>query len=160
MSVWAIATSSIQSHFQMRSTAARRYVPGAPEIYFNKAIDNSRLVKLDDPERRREIRMFTLAMSVIFVLCTMYVWQHFRSIEYGYNIEAARAERDRLTEENRELRLEEATLKSPDRIDAIARKMGFEAPQAGQVQHMDGDVDSGVPVMARAAGVSVVSLSQ
>ncbi len=161
MSVWAIATSSIQARFEGRSSQqARRFVPGAPEIYFQKAIDNSRLVKLDDPQRRREIRMFTLAMSVIFVLCTVYVWQHFRSIEYGYNIEAAKAERDRLTEENRELRLEEATLKSPDRIDAIAKKMGFDVPQAGQVQQMDGDVDGGAPVMARAAGVSVVSITQ
>ncbi len=161
MSVWAIATSTIQARFQARNTqAARRFVPGAPEIYFHKAIDNSRLVKLDDPQRRREIRMFTLAMSVIFVLCTVYVWQHFRSIEYGYNIEAAKAERERLTEENRELRLEEATLKSPDRIDAIAKKMGFDVPQAGQVQQMDGVGDAGGPVMARAAGVSVVSISQ
>lgn len=172
MSVWAIATSSIQERLQAclavspeiakpsRRSGGRRFVPGAPEIYFHKAIDNTRLVKLDDPHRKREMRLFTIAMSVVFVLCTVYVWQHFRAIEYGYNIEAAKAERDRLVEENRALRMQEATLKDPQRIDKLARDMGLEMPRAGQVQRMDGSAESSGPVMARAAGVSVVSLAQ
>ncbi len=172
MSVWAIATSSIQERLQARfaspvgdvkpsrRSGARRFVPGAPEIYFQKAIDNTRLVKLDDPHRKREMRMFTIAMGVLFVLCTVYVWQHFRAIEYGYNIEAAKSERDRLVEENRALRMQEATLKDPQRIDKLARDMGLEMPRAGQVQQMDGATEASGPVMARAAGVSVVSLAQ
>lgn len=172
MSVWAVATSSIQERLQarfgapvadakpLRRSGRRRFVPGAPEIYFHKAIDNTRLVKLDDPHRKREMRMFTIAMSVLFVLCTVYVWQHFRAIEYGYNIEAAKAERDRLVEENRALRIQEATLKDPQRIDKLARDMGLAMPRAGQVQQMDGTTEPGGPVMARAAGVSVVSLAQ
>lgn len=172
MSVWAIATSTLQDRLQsrfaappasvkpLRRSGARRFVAGAPEIYFHKTIDNTRLVKLDDPRRKRELRMFTIAMSVLFVLCTVYVWQHFRAIEYGYNIEAAKTERDRLTEANRELRMEEATLKDPQRIDKLARNMGLEMPKAGQVQQMDGTSEVGAPVLARAAGISVVSLSQ
>lgn len=172
MSVWAVATSSIQERLQARFVAqpvpvkssrksgARRFVPGAPEIYFHKSIDNTRLVKLDDPDRKRELRMFTVAISVLFVLCTVYVWQHFRAIEYGYNIEAAKSERDRLTEENRALRMQEATLKDPQRIDRLARDMGLQMPRAGQVQQMDGTAESNAPVMARAAGISVVSLAQ
>jgi cell division protein FtsL len=172
MSVWAIATSSIQERLQARfvtpvasarpsrRSGARRYVPGAPEIYFPKSIDNTRLVKLDDPDRKREMRMFAVAISVLFVLCTVYVWQHFRAIEYGYNIEAAKTERDRLTEENRALRMQEATLKDPERIDRLARDMGLQMPRAGQVQQIDGTADNNTPVMARAAGVSVVSLAQ
>jgi cell division protein FtsL len=170
MSVWAVATSGLQEILRSRAKSAivtdvpvrrtpRRYVPGAPEVYFQKAIDNTRLVKLDDPVRKREMRMFTIAMSVIFVLCTVYVWQHFRAIEYGYNIEAAKADRDRLIEQSRVLKLEEASLKDPERIDRLARSMGFDVPQAGQVQHMDAAPDSNGPVMAR-AGVTVVSLSQ
>jgi cell division protein FtsL len=170
MSVWAVATSSLQDVLQSRvksviasdapvRRAPRRFVPGAPEVYFSKAIDNTRLVKLDDPQRKREMRMFTIAMSVIFVLATVYVWQHFRAIEYGYNIEAAKADRDRLIEANNALRLEEAKLKDPERIVKLALKQGLEAPHAGQVQQMDAAPESNGPVMAR-AGVSVVSLSQ
>ena len=37
-----------------------------PEVFFTKHIDNSRIVKADDPERRREMRTFTAVMSVLF----------------------------------------------------------------------------------------------
>ena len=43
-------------------TPVRRSVAGiTPEFYFQKTIDNSRLVKVSDPQRRREIRMFSAA---------------------------------------------------------------------------------------------------
>ena len=171
MSVWAVATSSLQDILQSRAKSAvatdapvrrtpRRFVPGAPEVYFHKAIDNTRLVKLDDPIRKREMRMFTIAVVVIFVLCTMYVWQHFRAIEYGYNIEAAKQELQHLNDAKRELQLQEATLKDPQRIDRMAKAQGFDVPHAGQIQQMDAMPASDQPVMARAAGVTVVSLSQ
>ena len=32
---------------------------GTPEIYFRKSIDNSRLVKVEDPRREREMRIFS-----------------------------------------------------------------------------------------------------
>jgi cell division protein FtsL len=171
MSVWAVAISSLQDILQSRAKSAvatdapvrrtpRRFVPGAPEVYFHKAIDNTRLVKLDDPIRKREMRMFTVAVSVIFILCTVYVWQHFRAIEYGYNIEAAKQERDHLIDVKRNLQLEEASLKDPQRIDRLAKAQGYGVPNAGQIQQMDAVPESNGPVMARAAGVTVVSLSQ
>jgi len=53
-------------------------------------------------------------------------------------------------EMNRALRLEEASLRDPQRIDVLARQMGLVAPQAGQVIRMDdGGSDPGAPVMAR-----------
>ena len=72
--------------------------------------------------------------------------------------QALRSQRDQLTDVNKTLRLEEASLKDPERIDAIARRMGMQMPMAGQVQHMEQGGDVGGPVMARAAGVSVVSV--
>ncbi len=127
----------------------------APEIYIAKHIDNSRLVRVADHERNREMGMFTVALVVLFALVIGYAWQHFSAIEYGYRIEALRAQRDSLTELNRALRLEEASLRDPERIDALAQQMGLVAPQAGQVIRLDtGDErDAGGPVMAR---VSVV----
>src|ERR1700722_8803815 len=46
-----------------------------PEIFFTKHIDNSRIVKADDPERQREMRSFTGVMGVLFMLGMVYVWQ-------------------------------------------------------------------------------------
>lgn len=126
-----------------------------PEFYFPKAIDNSRVVKVSDPKRRREIRMFLLSVAAVFVLLMFYTWQHFRSIEYGYRIEAQKSERDRLAEVNKALRLEEASLRDPGRIDPLARQMGLTAPQPGQVVLLDSD-DVGGRVMAQMSPVAVI----
>ena len=37
---------------------------GTPEIYFRKTIDNSRLVKVEDPRREREMKYFGLALCL------------------------------------------------------------------------------------------------
>ena len=134
-------------------------MPGAPEIYFAKAIDNSRLVKVADPRRRREMKVFGIVLVVLLALVMVYLCQHFSSIDYGYKIEKLRSQRDHLNEANRALKLEEASLRDPGRIDVLAKAMGLQTPQAGQVQAMDAPALSGGPVMARAA-VSVVSLPE
>ena len=130
---------------------------GTPEIYFRKAIDNSRLAKFEDPRRAREMKHFGIALCLLFVLVMGYALQHFRAIEYGYKIESLRAERDGLMEMNRALRLEEASLRDPERIDVMARKLGLQSPQPGQVIRMDASDDTATPVMASVTPVSVVS---
>ncbi len=133
--------------------------PGTPEIFFTKAIDNSRLMKVVDPRRRREMAIFGATLAVLFALVMMYGWQHFSSIEYGYKIEQLKSNCDQLAEANRTLKLEQASLRDPERIDAMARQMGMQAPQAGQVQRLDSDglVTPGAEVMARMSSVSVIS---
>ncbi|HKB98046.1 MAG TPA: cell division protein FtsL [Terriglobales bacterium] len=131
---------------------------GTPEIYFRKTIDNSRLVKVEDPRREREMKQFAFALCCLFLLVMGYALQHFRAIEYGYKIETLRSQRDGLTEMNRALRLEEASLRDPERIDVMARKLGMQSPQPGQVVRMDADADATAPVMASVTPVSVVSL--
>jgi hypothetical protein len=37
-----------------------------PEVFFTKHIDNSRIVKADDPERRKEMRLFAGVMTMLF----------------------------------------------------------------------------------------------
>jgi cell division protein FtsL len=132
---------------------------GTPEIYFAKAIDNSRLVKMEDPRRGRERRQFGVALACLFLLVMTYAWQHFRAIEYGYKIESLKMQRDGFVEENRVLRLEEASLRDPQRIDTLARQFGLQSPQAGQVIRMDSAVpDSGGPVMASMTPVTMISV--
>jgi len=126
-----------------------------PEFYFRKAIDNSRLVKVVDPRRRRELRMFSASVAALFLLMMFYAWQHFSAIEYGYRIEAQKSDRDRLVEVNRRLKLEEASLRDPGRIDALARQMGLESPQPGQVVRLETD-RAGGPVIAQVSTVAVI----
>jgi cell division protein FtsL len=127
-----------------------------PEVFFTKHIDNSRIVKADDPERRREMRQFTAVMSFLFVLVMVYVWQHFTAIEIGYHVEAQKQQVEQLREENRQLRLSEAQLTDPGRIDRIAKQLGLDSPQPGQVVRPEGG-DPNAPVVAQ-AGVPSVSM--
>jgi len=123
-----------------------------PEIYFAKAIDNSRLVKVRDPRRTRELLLFAMAVAVLVLLVMLYAWQRFGAIEYGYRIEAVKAQRESLAELNRALRLEEASLRDPERIDLLARRMGLESPRPGQVLRLEPSSDGGAPMLAREFG--------
>src|ERR1700734_212336 len=91
---------------------------GTPEIYFRKSIDNSRLVKVEDPRREREMKQFGLALGCLFLLVM-----------------------------GGALRLEEASLRDPERIDSTARRLGLQPPAPGQVLRMDVGNDAAVPVM-------------
>ena len=133
--------------FEMQRRARRG---PTPEVFFAKHIDNSRIVKADDPKRRREMRVFTMTMGVLFVLVMIYVWQHFSAIEAGYQVETQKQQVAQMMERNRQLRLSEAELSDPGRIDQIARQLGLGAPQPGQVVRPDGAVGN-APVLAQAS---------
>ncbi len=150
-----MATATVQAN----KIASRRqsFWIGTPEIYFAKAVDNSRLVKVEDARRGREMRQFSIALCCLFLLVMTYAWQHFKAIEYGYQIESLKMQRDSLVEMNRELHLEDASLRNPERIDLMARKLGLQSPQAGQVMRLDTSTDGGAPVMASMTAVSVIS---
>ncbi len=156
----SIAAPQIQAPWGR--TLRARPVPavrgGVPEIYFTKTIDNSRLVKVADRDRNREMAMFFGALCLLFALTMVYAWQHFSAIEYGYRIEALRSTRDSLAETHRTLELEAASLRDPERIDTLARQMGLTSPQAGQVVPMDAPAaDPAAPVMARVSAETPVA---
>ena len=150
-------TAAAAARAAVTATQRGSFWVGTPEIYFAKSIDNSRLVKIEDPRRGREMRQFSIALCCLFLLVMTYAWQHFKAIEYGYQIESLKMQRDSLVEMNRELHLEDASLRNPERIDAMARKLGLQSPQAGQVMRLDVSVDGGAPVMASVTPMSVLS---
>jgi cell division protein FtsL len=121
-----------------------------PEVFFVKRFDNSRIVKAADPVRVKEMRLFASAMAVLFGLIMMYGWQHLSSIEYGYRIESEKQQMQQLEEQNRQLRLSEAQLGDPARIDQMARQLGLTAPQPGQVVRPDATADPNAPALAEA----------
>lgn len=152
----AAATAVVQV-----SAKSKRRKPcwvGTPEVYFSKSIDNSRLVKVEDPRRGREMKQFGIALCFLFLLTMTYTWQHFKAIEYGYRIESLKNQRDGMVEMNHALRLEEASLRDPERIDLLARKLGLQSPQAGQVMRLEGSEDVTAPVMASATPISVLTI--
>lgn len=121
-----------------------------PEVFFAKKIDNSRLKKVSDPRRSKEMRSFTKAMVMLLFLSLVYGWQHFSAIEYGYSIASQKQELRKLEESNYHLRLSEAQLNSPERIDHLANQLGLAAPVPGQVVRPNGSMDPSAPVLAEA----------
>jgi cell division protein FtsL len=132
----------------LASQPLRRRGVRTPEFYFTKHFDNSRLVKAPDPARVREMRVFSAAVTMLFSLIMIYGLQHFSAIERSYHVEAEKQAVEQLREENRQLRLKEAELTQPARIDGMARQLGLEAPQPGQVVHPSAPADASAPALA------------
>ena len=80
-----------------------------------------------------------VSLGGLLALCALlYAWQHFETIQMRYQLESLRSERSQAAELNQELKLEVAGLRSPGRIDVIARRqLGLTAPVPGQVAPMD-----------------------
>jgi hypothetical protein len=138
----------------MAQQPLRRRGVRTPEVHFSQSFDNSRLVKAADPLRARQMRVFSAAIAVLFLLVMIYGLQHFSAIEGGYRVESEKQVLDQLREENRQLKLSEAQLTQPDRIDKMARELGLMEPQPGQVVHPNAGPnlgpDVGTPVLAQA----------
>src|SRR6195256_1042532 len=132
-----MSAAAATMQYPVPASERRSFWTGTPEIYFSKAIDNSRLVKVEDPRRNREMKQFGTALGFLFLLVFTYAWQHFKAIEYGYQIESAKRELSERTEMNHALRLEDASLRDPERIDVLARRIGLVPPEPGQVIRMD-----------------------
>jgi cell division protein FtsL len=135
----------------MAQQAQRRRRVRTPEFYFTQHFDNSRLVKASDPVRMREMRVFSAAVAVLFSLIMIYGLQHFSAIESSYRVESEKQALDQLREENRQLRLNQAELTQPGRIDQMAHQLGLAEPQPGQVVHSDARPASGAPTLAQIA---------
>jgi cell division protein FtsL len=147
-------TASVAARNQQRfeQQYSRRRGP-TPEMFFEKHIDNSRIVKADDPERKREMRRFAIAMMFLFSFTMVYVWQHLASIDLGYTVENQKHQVELMREDNRQLRLAEAQLSEPGRIAQIAKEqLGLDAPLPGQVVQPNAQ-DANAPVLAQMQGL-------
>jgi cell division protein FtsL len=104
-----------------------------------KHIDNSRLVREVDEERRRECFSLLGLGVLVFLFVLLFAWQHFQCVRYGYQIEQFKAEHAKLEEQNHQLRLEQAALADPERIDTLARtRLGMVTPNPRQLIRVGG----------------------
>jgi cell division protein FtsL len=110
-----------------------------PDFYFVKQIDNSRLVRVVDVERRRELLSLLGLGVLVFSFLLLLAWQHFQCVRYGYQIEQLKADYATLEEQNHTYRLEQAALADPQRIDTLARtQLGMVTPNPQQLIRVAG----------------------
>ena len=134
-----MATATISLPNTARHPRSPSRIAGAgrasfPNVYYLKRIDNSRLRREVDPEKRRECFSLLGLGILVFLFGLLFAWQHFECVRDGYQIEQRKAERAALEEWNRQLRLEQASLADPARIDALARKeLGLVPPGPRQM---------------------------
>lgn len=83
----------------------------------------------------KRIDLFSLGVGLLLLLGGLfYVWQHVQVVRLGYEIEQLKKERAALIQREKELALELAWLKSPKRVEEIARgRLGFITPVPGQI---------------------------
>jgi cell division protein FtsL len=87
-------------------------------------------------KKRIEFKFSTVIIVSLVLMTTalIYVWSHLNSTKLNYLIAEEISIRDNLIEENKRLKVEYATLRSPQRIEAIARdKLGMHYPEREQV---------------------------
>jgi cell division protein FtsL len=120
------------------------------EYYTIKRIDNSRLVRPAPPARLREFWRRVAVGAAMAGCLLFYVWQHFQCIQVRYQIEQLESQRAKTVELNQQLHLEVATLRSPMRVDAMARNLGLTVPVPGQVAPAEGPSEA---VLAQARAV-------
>jgi hypothetical protein len=95
--------------------------------------DNSRLVKASDPVRVREMRVFSAAVAVLFSLIMIYGLQHFYAIESSYRVESEKQGARAVARGQSPVAPERSRAHAAGRIDQMARQLGLDAPQPGQV---------------------------
>lgn len=75
-----------------------------------------------------------IALMVIFIAeLLVYTWCRVQYVRTGYEITDATKENQRLTELQERLKVEEARLRSPERLMRIAQQRGLVLPDSKQV---------------------------
>jgi cell division protein FtsL len=87
------------------------------------------------PRQRQRFSFLTLFLAVCLVgLALLHVWVRLQVVRLGYVLSTTTKLQSQLERENRELRVEWATLTSPGRLGVMAReRLGLVEPEKGQV---------------------------
>ncbi|MBW1676296.1 MAG: cell division protein FtsL [Deltaproteobacteria bacterium] len=83
--------------------------------------------------RHPMIAIWVAIMVVLMAQLLVYTWCRVQYVQTGYEITEATQEHQRLMDLHRKLQVEEARLRSPERIMRIGRQRGLVMPGSKQV---------------------------
>lgn len=82
----------------------------------------------------RRLFLMVILTAALIALVLIHVWLRLQVVHTGYVLSTTSKLQSRLEQENRELKIELATLTSPERLELLARqRLGLRAPEKGQV---------------------------
>jgi cell division protein FtsL len=116
------------------------------EYAIKKDVRNNPIVREVDEARHRELWK-SVALAGFLVLVLLFsAWQHFELLRHGYRVEQMQRERAAEEEAARHLRLEIDTLRSPQRIEALAtQQLRLVAPSKDEAIVLERVVPSELP---------------
>ncbi|MFQ5852579.1 MAG: cell division protein FtsL [Candidatus Binatia bacterium] len=90
--------------------------------------------RLSKPQRLRDLFSIFLLCFCLLSLALLHVWLRLQVVRLGYVLSTTSKLQSQLEQENRELKLELATLSSPDHLEEMARlRLGLREPKKDQV---------------------------
>jgi cell division protein FtsL len=103
------------------------------EYAIKKDVRNNPIVREVDEARQRELWKTAGVAGFLVIVLLFSAWQHFELLRHGYEIEELNRARAAEEEIGRQLRLEIDTLRSPQRIEALAiGRLHLVPPSAGE----------------------------
>jgi len=120
-----------------------RALPNDDIYFFSKRIDNSRVVRQQDPSAGGECWSAVGAAAVVLVLGASVIAPHVGSVLAGYKLEALKQERQTLLDQRRDLEVREASLLSPYRLHELAAARNLTSPAADQIIHLENQAREG-----------------
>lgn len=82
----------------------------------------------------RHVTATVLLVLFLVGVVLLHVWLRLQVVHMGYVLSTTSKLQSQLEQENRELKVELATLTSPDRLEAMSRRrLGLTLPEKGQV---------------------------
>ena len=105
--------------------------------FFVKRIDNSRVVRAEDPVARGACWKMIGSVVAAAVLLVAVLLPSAYSLLAGYQVQSLKQEADRLQTEQAALELSEAKLLSPARMEELARMQQFVDPAPDRVVYLD-----------------------
>jgi len=110
-----------------------RPLPSEDVYFFTKKIDNSRIVREADPAARRRAWQAGVKGAAVAGLLIMLLMPRALEMVAGYRIHALATEHDRLVNQTKVVELEEAQLRSPERLQQLAGTLHLTNPDPKRV---------------------------
>lgn len=98
---------------------------------------NQRNSRINHDRDERALSRLVLLLFCGLVLASGFVFaarQHFAAVQYGYQSEGLRRERERLLQEQQHLMLQKEQAFAPDRLESEARGLGLRPVAANQLE--------------------------
>ncbi|HSE87358.1 MAG TPA: cell division protein FtsL [Candidatus Binatia bacterium] len=103
-------------------------------VKVSRSQKKERVGNADRHQHPRHVMLIAFLVLGLVGVALLHVWLRLQVVHMGYVLSTTSKLQNQLEQENRELKVEFATLTSPDRLEAMSRgRLGLRPPEKGQV---------------------------